>query len=85
VKESGGAIPHLNKMRYLPYVWINGLRTFDDALEQVKQCVSVMKEHANEADFEDIYEHQNFEVNLEYMKQLFERAELLARGKAKIL
>jgi hypothetical protein len=73
------------KMRHLPYIWINGLRNVDDALEQVKICVSVLKEHAEAADFSDSSEFVSFDRNLEYMKQLFERAELLARGKAKML
>ena len=72
-------------MQNLPYVWVNGLRTFDLALDQVEICLATLKEHAIASNFENAEHKENFKRNLAYMKTLFERADLIARGRAKIL
>lgn len=72
-------------MQNLPYVWVNGIDKFDGALEQVEICLTALKAHAIESDFHNKEQKENFKRNLAYMKILFERAELLARGRAKIL
>ena len=72
-------------MKNLPYVWVNGISKFDGALDQVEICLTELKKHAIEADFHNKEHKDNFKRNLAYMKILFERAELLARGRAKIL
>jgi hypothetical protein len=72
-------------MKNLPYIWINGLSNFDSALAQVEVCLAVLKDNADTADFHNINDKREFKRNLAYMKMLFERAELLARGRAVIL
>ena len=77
----GERSPHQNKMKNLPYIWLESLSTFDIALEQVELCLTVMKENAETANFYNPADKKQFQDNLAYMKQIFETAELLARGR----
>jgi hypothetical protein len=67
-------------MREMPNIWFDSLTTFDDAVEQVEICLSVLKENAKLSDFTNTNDKISYSNNVMYMKQLFERAETLARN-----
>jgi hypothetical protein len=68
-------------MREMPNIWLDTLTTFDSAVQQVEICLSILKDNAKIADFTNPAIKQQYGNNVMYMKQLFEKAEALARGK----
>ena len=67
-------------MKQLPNLWFAKIPTFNDALDQVEICIEILKENAEIADFSDLMIQKEYSDSVIYMKQLFERAETLARG-----
>jgi hypothetical protein len=80
--ESRGAIPYfLVYMKNLPNIWLDSLTTFDSVLSEIENCLTILKENALEADFLNLEEKRTYSSNVLFMKQFFERAEFLARGR----
>lgn len=67
-------------MKQLPNIWFAKIPTFNDALDQVELCIEILKENADSADFSNTDIQKEYANSVIYMKQLFERAETLARG-----
>jgi hypothetical protein len=67
-------------MKNLPNIWIGSLTTFDQVVEQIEICLTVLKDNAQEADFLDPKMKKKYSDDVMYMKQFFERAESLARN-----
>ena len=67
-------------MKQLPNLWFAKIPTFEASLEQVEICIGILKENAEIADFSDLQVQKEYSNSVIYMKQLFERAEMLARG-----
>lgn len=65
----------------MPNVWLDTLTTFEDTLSHIEQCLNVLKDNANIADFSSVDTKAQFKNDVIFMKQFFEKAETLARGK----
>ena len=68
-------------MKTLPNIWIDSLTKFDDVVTQIEISLAILKENAQEADFLDANVKRRYSNDVLYMKQFFERAEFLARGR----
>lgn len=68
-------------MRKLQNVWLDSLTTFEDVLDYITLNLSVLKENATEVNFMDSDVKRQYANDVMFMKQFFERAEFLARGK----
>jgi len=68
-------------MKTLPNIWIDSLTKFDDVVTQIEISLAILKENAQEADFLDANVKRKYSNDVLYMKQFFERAEFLARGR----
>lgn len=68
-------------MKTLPNIWIDSLTNFDDVVTQIELSLAILKENAQEADFLDANVKRRYSNDVLYMKQFFERAEFLARGR----
>ena len=66
-------------MKRLPNIWLDSLTTFDAVVNQIDQCLLVLKENAQDADFLEVGIKRQYGNDVLYMKQFFERAESLAR------
>ena len=65
-------------MKQMPNIWLQTLTTFDATLSQIEVCLDILKENAESADFIAIKNQYNSDIV--YMKQFFERAESLVRS-----
>ena len=63
----------------MPNVWLDSLLTFDTTLTQIENCLNVLKENAEDANFLDINTKKQYSNDVVFMKQFFERAESLVR------
>jgi len=63
----------------MPNVWLDSLLTFDATLTQIENCLNVLKENAEDANFLDINTKKQYSNDVVFMKQFFERAESLVR------
>jgi hypothetical protein len=68
-------------MKQMPNIWLDSLTTFDSVIEQIEICLDTLKENAETADFFDVKIKRQYGNDVLYMKQFFEKAELLARGR----
>lgn len=68
-------------MKQMPNVWLDTLTSFDDTLAHIEQCLDVLKGNAIDADFHSTDVKTRFKNDVVFMKQFFEKAESLARGK----
>ncbi len=68
-------------MKQMPNVWLDTLVTFDQTLTKIEECLTVLKENSQGANFLDINVKRQYSNDVLYMKQFFERAEFLARGR----
>ena len=68
-------------MKQMPNVWLDTLVTFDQTLSKIEECLAILKENAQEANFLDANVKREYSNHVLYMKQFFERAEFLARGR----
>jgi len=68
-------------MKDLPSIWIYNLKNFDDIVVEIRNCLSILKDNALTSDFSDVDVKEQYCRDIMYMKQFFERAELLARGR----
>jgi hypothetical protein len=68
-------------MKNLPSVWLYNLKNFDDIVVEIKNCLSILKQNALECDFTDVEVKDQYCRDILYMKQFFERAEFIARGR----
>lgn len=68
-----------NSMKNMPNIWLDTLITFDQTVEKIEECLAVLKENAQEANFLDANVKRTYSNDVLYMKQFFERAEFLAR------
>lgn len=66
-------------MQRLPNIWLDTLNSYDAVVEQIRGCLVILKENAEIADFMDPTIKNRYSQDVMYMKQFFERAELLAR------
>ena len=66
-------------MNRLPNIWLGSLTTFESVVKQIDQCLLILKENAQNADFTDSATKKLYGEDVVYMKQFFERAEMLAR------
>jgi hypothetical protein len=66
-------------MKPMPNVWLDSLLTFDTTLTQIENCLNVLKENAEDANFLDINTKKQYSNDVVFMKQFFERAESLVR------
>jgi hypothetical protein len=66
-------------MKQMPNVWLDTLTTFDSVLDQIENCLTVLKENAHDANFMDINTKKAYSNDVMYMKQFFEKAEFLVR------
>ena len=67
-------------MQRLPNIWLDTLNSYDSVVEQIHACLVVLKQNAEEADFSDPAIKTRYSQDVMYMKQFFERAEMLARS-----
>ena len=67
-------------MQKLPNIWLDTLNSYESVVEQIRGCLVILKENAEEADFMDPAVKTRYSQDVMYMKQFFERAELLARS-----
>ena len=67
-------------MKQMPNLWLQTLTTFDATLSQIEVCLDILKENAESADFFDIAIKNQYNSDIVYMKQFFERAESLVRS-----
>lgn len=67
-------------MQNLPSIWIDTLTSYDAVVEQIRGCLVILKENAEEANFMDPAVKSRYSQDVMYMKQFFERAEMLARA-----
>jgi hypothetical protein len=68
-------------MKSLPSIWIYNLKNFDDIVVEIKNCLNILKQNSLECDFTDGDVKEQYCRDILYMKQFFERAEMIARGK----
>jgi hypothetical protein len=68
-------------MKPMPSIWLDTLTSFDDALYQIEACLAMLKENAESADFLAVDIKNRYRNDVMYMKQLFEKAETVARGR----
>lgn len=68
-------------MKSLPSVWLYNLKNFDDIIVEIKNCLVILKENALTSDFSDSDVKDQYCKDIMYMKQFFEHAEFLARGR----
>jgi hypothetical protein len=68
-------------MKTMPNIWIDSLKTFDDVLGQIEICLSTLKDNAYEADFLDATTKTRYSDDVAFMKQFFEKAEFIVRGR----
>jgi len=68
-------------MKSLPSVWLYNLNNFDDIVVEIKNCLGILKDNALTSDFSDVDVKEQYCRDILYMKQFFERAEFLARGR----
>lgn len=68
-------------MKTMPNIWIDSLITFEDTLSQIELCLSTLKDNAYEADFLDAKTKTRYINDVAYMKQFFEKAEFIVRGR----
>jgi len=68
-------------MKPMPNIWLDSLLTFDETLTQIEICLDVLKDNAENANFLDNDTKKRYSNDVIYMKQFFEKAESLARGK----
>ena len=66
-------------MQTLPNIWLDSLVTFDSAVANIESLLAILKTNAVEADFTDVATKDRYVLDVQYMKQFFERAEKLAR------
>ena len=66
-------------MQSLPNIWLDSLVTFDSAVANIENLLAILKSNAIEADFTDATIKNRYGLDVQYMKQFFERAERLAR------
>jgi hypothetical protein len=69
-------------MKRLPNIWLDSLATFESIVAQIDQCLLILKENSESADFNDPEVKRQYGNDVLYMKQFFERAEMLARRNA---
>ena len=60
-------------------IWLDTIINFDAALNEVEDCLNILKENAKIADFNDQSIKKQFSNDIMYMKQLFEKGEVVAR------
>ena len=68
-------------MKPMPNIWIDSLKTFDDVVDQIELCLSTLKDNAYEADFLNAATKTHYSNDVAYMKQFFEKAEFIVRGR----
>jgi hypothetical protein len=68
-------------MKQMPNIWLDSLTTFDSVIEQIEICLDTLKENSETANFFDVNTKRQYSNDVLYMKQFFEKAELLARGR----
>jgi len=68
-------------MKSLPSIWLYNLKNFDEVVVEIKNCLSVLKHNALTSDFSESIVREQYCKDILYMKQFFERAEFLARGR----
>lgn len=68
-------------MKPMKNLWFDTITNFDSALIEVEECLSILKENAKTVDFTDVDIKKQFGNDIMYMKQLFEKGEVLARSK----
>ncbi len=68
-------------MKQMPNVWLDTLTTFEDTLSHIENCLDILKDNANDADFYSATVKNQYKSDVMFMKQFFEKAETLARGK----
>jgi len=68
-------------MKDLKNVWLDSLVTFDEVLEKIEENLSILKDNAQEANFLDAKMKRRYSNDIMFMKQFFERAEFLSRGR----
>ena len=68
-------------MRSLPSVWLYNLKNFDDIVVEIRNCLNILKYNALTCDFSDPDVKDQYCRDILYMKQFFERAEFVARGR----
>lgn len=67
-------------MKNMPNIWLDNLTNFDATLDVLESCLVTLKDNATEADFYDLSKKKQYSNDVMYMKQLFEKAEKIARG-----
>lgn len=66
-------------MKPMKNIWLDTIINFDAALNEVEDCLNILKENAKIADFNDQSIKKQFSNDIMYMKQLFEKGEVVAR------
>ncbi len=64
----------------MPNVWLDTIKTFDQSIAKIEECLLVLKDNAADANFLDIKTKKAYSNDVIYMKQFFERAEFLIRN-----
>lgn len=67
-------------MKQMPNIWLDSILTFDDTIIKLEECLSVLLENAETADFVNPNIRKQYSNDVIYMKQFFEKAESIARG-----
>lgn len=67
-------------MKQMPNVWLDTLINFDDIVTHIEGCLDTLKANAVNADFYQKPVREQFKNDVIFMKQFFEKAELLSRA-----
>lgn len=68
-------------MKPMKNLWLDTIIDFNSALSEVSECLCILKENANTVDFGNAILKKRFADDVMYMKQLFEKGEVLARNR----
>ena len=63
----------------MPNIWLGSLTTVDDTLLHIEICLNILKENALIADFSNDDIKIQYTNDINFMKQFFERADVLIR------
>jgi hypothetical protein len=66
-------------MKPMPNIWLGSLTTVDDTLLHIEICLNTLKENASIADFSNDDIKIQYTNDINFMKQFFERADVLIR------
>ena len=67
-------------MKQMPNVWLDTLTNFDDSVTHIEGCLDTLKENAINSDLNQKPIREQFKNDVIFMKQFFEKAELLSRA-----